>query len=132
VDALNIAQASVRAMNIAIDKLQQPPSHVFVDGNYFHSCTLPFTTLIKGDARCLSIAAASILAKVTRDRFMKDIAEKQFPEYGFAQHKGYATQQHRKAIKKHGSCVLHRQTFITKIMQERAQEASGTQQELFL
>ena len=79
--------------------------------------TLPQVPVIKGDAKCISIAAASILAKVTRDRIMKEM-DARYPEYGFAKHKGYGTKDHMDAIRKYGPCPIHRRSFITRIVQE--------------
>ena len=79
--------------------------------------TIPHETVVKGDSKSASIAAASILAKVSRDRFIRNIAEK-YPEYGFAKHKGYGTKEHIDALKKYGACEIHRKSFLTKILGE--------------
>lgn len=110
IDRINILQATHRAMNTALAKLQPQPQHVLVDGRPVKSMTLPQTALVKGDARSYSIAAASVLAKVTRDRMMLDY-DAQFPGYGFAIHKGYGVPQHLAAIEKLGPCPIHRMTF---------------------
>jgi ribonuclease HII len=110
IDRINILQATHRAMNEALAKLQPQPQHVLVDGRPVKSMTLPQTALVKGDSRSYSIAAASVLAKVTRDRMMRDYHQ-QFPTYGFAEHKGYGTPQHLAAIEKHGPCPIHRRSF---------------------
>ena len=99
IDRINILQATHRAMNEALAKFQPQPEHVLVDGRPVKSMTLPQTALVKGDARSYSIAAASVLAKVTRDRMMLEF-DRQFPGYGFAEHKGYGTPQHLAAIAK--------------------------------
>jgi ribonuclease HII len=110
IDRINILQATHRAMNEALAKLQPQPQHVLVDGRPVKSMTLPQTALVKGDSRSYSIAAASVLAKVTRDRMMLEFDAK-FPGYGFAIHKGYGVPQHLAAIAKLGPCPIHRMTF---------------------
>ena len=110
IDRINILQATHRAMNEALAKLQPQPQHVLVDGRPVKSMTLPPTALVKGDSRSYSIAAASVLAKVTRDRMMLEFDTK-FPDYGFAEHKGYGTPQHLAAIQKLGPCAIHRMSF---------------------
>jgi ribonuclease HII len=110
IDRINILQATHRAMNEALAQLQPPPEHVLVDGNPVKTMRFPQTALVKGDARSYSIAAASVLAKVTRDRIMLEF-DRQFPDYGFAEHKGYGTPQHLAAIAKLGFCPIHRRTF---------------------
>jgi ribonuclease HII len=110
IDRINILQATHLAMNEALAQLQPPPEHVLVDGNPVKSLRFPQTALVKGDARSYSIAAASVLAKVTRDRMMLEF-DRQFPGYGFAEHKGYGTPQHLAAIAKLGPCPIHRRTF---------------------
>ena len=110
IDAINILQATHRAMNRALAQLDPPPEHVLVDGRRVHSLRFPQTALVKGDARSFSIAAASVLAKVTRDRLMLEY-DRQFPAYGFARHKGYGTAGHLAALAKHGPCPIHRRSF---------------------
>jgi ribonuclease HII len=110
IDRINILQATHRAMNEALARLQPPPEHVLVDGKPVKSIRLPSTAIVKGDARSYSIAAASVLAKVTRDRMMLEF-HTQFPAYGFAEHKGYGTPQHLAAIAAHGPCPIHRRSF---------------------
>ena len=110
IDAINILQASLRAMNEALLRLTPLPDHTLVDGPHIFSALHPQTALIDGDAKSFSIAAASVLAKVTRDRLMGEYHE-QFPEYGFREHKGYSTPQHLEALARHGICALHRKTF---------------------
>ena len=97
-------------MNLALGQLEPRPQHVLVDGLRIRWLTYPQTPLVQGDARSYSIAAASVLAKVTRDRMMVEF-DKQFPGYGFAEHKGYATPRHLAAIQKLGPCPIHRRTF---------------------
>lgn len=110
IDRINILQATHRAMNEALAQLQPPPGHVLVDGKPVKSMQLPSTAIVKGDARSYSIAAASVLAKVTRDRMMLEF-HRQYPAYGFAEHKGYGTPQHLAAIATHGPCPIHRRSF---------------------
>ncbi len=110
IDRINILQATHRAMNEALAQLQPPPEHVLVDGNPVKSLRFSQTALVKGDARSYSIAAASVLAKVTRDRLMLEF-DRQFPGYGFAEHKGYGTPQHLAAIARFGPCPIHRRSF---------------------
>lgn len=113
IEEINILYASLLAMKRAIDALKVTSGHVLVDGNHAvrgiaHSFRQ--TTLIKGDLRAAPIAAASIVAKVTRDRYISEVGER-YPHYGFAQHKGYATPEHQDAIRKFGPCPEHRRTF---------------------
>lgn len=113
IDQINILQATYRAMKDAIASLSLQPQHVLVDGRSIPDLDLPQTAIIGGDARCFSVAAASIIAKVTRDRLMREY-DRQFPEYGFAQHKGYPTRKHIQAIIEHGYCPIHRTSFKIK------------------
>jgi len=110
IDRINILQATHRAMNEALAQLQPPPEHVLVDGRPVKTMRFPQTALVKGDARSYSIAAASVLAKVTRDRLMLEF-DRQYPGYGFAEHKGYGTPQHLAAIARLGPCPIHRRSF---------------------
>jgi ribonuclease HII len=110
IDAINILQATHRAMNDALARLHAPPQHALVDGLPVRTLRVPQTAIVKGDARSYSIAAASVLAKVTRDRLMLGFHE-QFPEYGFAEHKGYGTAKHLAAIRRFGACPIHRKSF---------------------
>jgi ribonuclease HII len=110
IDRLNILQASLKAMELAVRDLPLPPDFLLIDG--LHSLPLPLRqrAMPKGDGRCLSIAAASIVAKVTRDRLMVAYHEK-YPEYNFPKHKGYGTREHFQALQQHGCCPIHRQSF---------------------
>lgn len=110
IDSINILQATHRAMNLALDQLQPPPEHALVDGLKVRSLCFPQTALVGGDARSYSIAAASVIAKVTRDRMMVQYHQ-QYPVYGFAEHKGYGTPRHLEALAKHGPCPIHRRSF---------------------
>ena len=105
---VNILRATHRAMREAMQRVA--PDHVLVDGLHVASLPGPQTALVKGDARSYLIAAASVMAKVTRDRLMVQYDE-QFPQYGFRQHKGYGTRRHLAALAKHGPCPIHRQSF---------------------
>ncbi len=119
IDRINILQATHRAMNEALAQLQPQPQHVLVDGRPVKSMKLPQTALVKGDSRSYSIAAASVLAKVTRDRMMREFDAK-FPGYGFSIHKGYGVPQHLAAIAKLGPCPIHRMSFAP-LKQKQAQ-----------
>lgn len=111
VDSLNVLQASITAMHRAIAKLNTRPSFIIVDGNKFNPYhTIPHETIIKGDAKYQSIAAASILAKTYRDDFMQKI-DAEFPEYNWKKNKGYPTKEHRNAIRKYGVTKYHRKSF---------------------
>ncbi|HWP81888.1 MAG TPA: ribonuclease HII [Bacteroidota bacterium] len=110
IDRINILQASFLAMRKAIDSLPRPPEVILADGRGFQYEFLVCENIIDGDAKVFSIAAASIIAKVTRDRLMVQYDE-QFPQYGFAKHKGYATKEHLEAIRSRGICPIHRRSF---------------------
>ena len=110
VDRINILQATHRAMNEALAQLAPAPEHALVDGKPVKSLRFPQTAIVKGDARSYSIAAASVLAKVTRDRQAAEW-DRAWPEYGFAVHKGYGTPQHLAALRQHGPCPIHRRSF---------------------
>ena len=110
IDKINIRQAAWRAMNQALDQLTPKPQHVLVDGLKIKWLPYAQTALVQGDCKSYSIAAASVLAKVTRDRMMQDF-ESLYPGYGFAEHKGYATAQHYAAINELGPCPIHRRSF---------------------
>lgn len=110
IDAVNILQATHRAMNDALRQLAPRPEHALVDGRPVKSLIVAQTALVKGDARSYSIAAASVLAKVTRDRLMLE-ADARWPAYGFARHKGYPTPEHLAALERHGPCPIHRRSF---------------------
>lgn len=110
IDRINILQASLKAMAEAVRNLSVQPQAVLIDGNQAVPLSLPQKTLIKGDSRSISIAAASVVAKVYRDRLMKKLDSK-YPGYLFARHKGYATSMHLEALRKYGPCPIHRRTF---------------------
>lgn len=110
IDEINILQATFRAMNDALAQLNPAPAHVLVDGNQRSSVHWAQTPIIEGDAKSYSIAAASVLAKVTRDRMMMEF-DRQWPMYAFAEHKGYGTEKHLAALAEHGPSPLHRRSF---------------------
>jgi len=118
IDEINILNASLTAMKNAVDSLVIKPDIVLVDGNRKFISEIPVVPIIKGDAKSFAIAAASILAKVTRDRIMKNLAV-DYPEYFWEQNKGYPTKQHREIIKRIGPCKLHRKTFLKNILSEQ-------------
>ena len=112
IDDVNILNATYLAMHQSLDKLSIRPEYLLVDGDKFKSYqNIPYTCIPQGDAKIKSIAAASILAKVYRDDFMKRLSEK-FPEYGWQKNAGYLTKEHREAIQTHGITKVHRKTFI--------------------
>jgi len=111
IDKINILNASILAMHRALDGLQKKPDFILVDGNKFKAYKdIPYQTIVKGDSKYMSIAAASILAKTHRDLYMQKI-HRDFPQYEWAQNKGYPTARHREAIRKHGACIHHRKSF---------------------
>lgn len=118
IDEVNILNATHIAMNKAVDEMKIKPDFVLIDGNSIKNMTTPHQTIVKGDSKSISIAAASILAKVSRDRFICELADK-YPEYQFEKHKGYGTKVHTDALKKFGPCKIHRKSFLTKILGEQ-------------
>ncbi len=111
IDEINILNASIKAMQECISKLNPTPEYIIVDGNRFKPIQdIPYSTIVKGDAKYLSIAAASVLAKTYRDEYMDKIHE-EFPMYNWKKNKGYPTAEHREAIKKYGPCKYHRMSF---------------------
>ena len=113
IDDINILQATFLAMERAVSALSVKPEILLIDGNREKDFKIPVETIVKGDSRSASIAAASVLAKVTRDDYLLQMAQ-QYPEYGFDIHKGYGTKAHYAAIEKHGPCPIHRITFLKK------------------
>ena len=115
IDETDILSARMKAMQVAMDQLSLRPDFALIDGNRDHgrsfALTTPHCCIVKGDSLSASIAAASILAKVSRDRFMVE-QDRLYPAYGFARHKGYGTAQHREAIARLGPCPIHRRTFL--------------------
>ena len=114
IEELNILGATMLAMNRAIAQLDPPPELALIDGNRNRGIEVPSRCIVKGDARCADIAAASILAKVTRDRYMLKLAER-YPQYGFEQHKGYGTAAHYAALREYGPSPVHRPSFLRKM-----------------
>ncbi len=110
IDRINILRASLKAMERAVQNLSWVPDFLLIDGIFSLNLPFPQRTIPKGDQRCLSVAAASIIAKVTRDRLMVGY-HRQYPKDNFARHKGYATQEHLRAIRQNGCCPLHRKSF---------------------
>lgn len=115
IDEINILRATYMAMNGAVNLLSPKPDYVIIDGNSIRDMLIPHETIVKGDAKSISIAAASILAKVARDRYITEMAEL-YPEYGFEKHKGYGTKEHTEAILKYGASPIHRKTFLKKLL----------------
>ena len=114
IESLNILNATFLAMNRAIARLDPQPDLVLIDGNRNSGIQFPSRCIVKGDSQCADIAAASILAKVTRDRYMLTMAE-QYPQYGFEKHKGYGTALHYEALRAYGPCPIHRMSFLKKM-----------------
>ncbi len=112
----NILQATFYAMKTAVEGLNITPDYVLIDGNRTQGITLPTECVVSGDAKSQSIAAASILAKVTRDRYCLDVLDKKYPEYCFFKHKGYGTKLHTEKLLEFGPCPEHRMSFLTKIL----------------
>ena len=115
IDEINILQATYEAMREAVSKLEVVPQLLLNDAVTIPQITIPQVPIIKGDAKSLTIGAASIMAKVTRDRMMAEY-DKEYPQYGFAKHKGYGTKAHIAGLKELGPTPIHRRTFITKFV----------------
>ncbi len=115
IDEINILNATKKALTMAITNLKIKPERILVDAlEHIDTCKIPYTSIIKGDAKIYSISAASIIAKVTRDRIMREYDEI-YPQYGFIAHKGYGTAKHMQAIREYGPCPIHRKSFIKNI-----------------
>lgn len=114
IEKLNILNAALKAMKTAVEKLNPKPEFILIDGNKKFTTNIPAEAIVKGDAKSFVIGAASIVAKVTRDRIMREL-DKRFPEYYWAKNKGYGTKQHIEAIKKYGVTEHHRKLFLRKI-----------------
>lgn len=114
IEEINILNAAMLAMNRAISKLDPKPDIALIDGNRSRGITFNSKCIVKGDAKCADIAAASILAKVSRDRYMLKMAGK-YPEYHFDKHKGYGTKLHYEALREYGPCEIHRPSFLRKM-----------------
>ncbi len=116
IDEINILEATRKAMNEAVSNLQVKPDYIFIDAEkHVDTCGIPYLPIIKGDALSINISCASIIAKVTRDRMIDELA-KEYPQYGLEKHKGYGTKEHIDAIKKYGITPLHRKTFCQKFV----------------
>ena len=115
IDDINILNATFLAMRRAVEGLSVKPDYALIDGNQHPGLSIPDETVVKGDGKSMSIAAASILAKVSRDRFMLKLAEK-YPEYCFEKHKGYGTKLHYEMIEKYGVAPIHRRSFLKKVL----------------
>ena len=118
IDEINILQATFLAMRRALDQLEGKANFALIDGNRETDFGLPVMTVVKGDSRSANIAAASVLAKVTRDIYMEELAEK-YPQYGFEVHKGYGTKAHYAALTEHGASEAHRKTFLKKFYENK-------------
>ena len=118
IEELNILNAALLAMNRAIAQLDPTPDLALIDGNTTRSIAVPARAVVGGDGKCACIAAASVLAKVTRDRYMRELAEK-YPQYGFDKHKGYGTKAHYAAVDEYGLCPAHRPSFFRKYFSKR-------------
>ena len=118
IDATDILSARMKAMQLAIDALEVPADYALIDGNRDHGAsariTTPHETIVGGDGVSLSIAAASVLAKVSRDRYVVEVLDPQYPEYQFAKHKGYGTKLHYEMLDRYGPSPVHRKTFLKK------------------
>ena len=115
IEALNILNATMLAMKRAVEGLELPADYAMIDGNKLPDLSIDAEWIVKGDARSMSIASASILAKVSRDRLMYEYA-KEYPQYSFEKHKGYGTKIHQEAILKYGPCPCHRMSFLGKLL----------------
>ena len=118
IEELNILNAALLAMNRAIALLDPAPALALIDGNTARGIEVPARCIIGGDGKCACIAAASVLAKVSRDRYMRELAER-YPQYGFEKHKGYGTKAHYAAVDEHGLCPAHRPSFFRKYYAKR-------------
>lgn len=117
IDEINILNATFLAMKRAVDGLSIKPDLAYIDGNQYPRTGVKEITIVKGDSKCMSVAAASIIAKVSRDRYMLKVAE-DYPEYQFPKHKGYGTKLHYEMIEKYGVSPVHRRSFLKKILGE--------------
>ncbi len=121
IEEINILNAAMLAMKRAVEGLKVPADFALIDGNKTPNLEIPCVSIVKGDALSQSIGAASILAKVSRDRLMLELAEK-YPEYHFEKHKGYGTKVHREALLEYGPCEIHRLSFLKKILKKKNDE----------
>lgn len=121
IDETDILTARLKAMALAVSRLEPAPDLALIDGNRDRGILFPHVLVVRGDSRSLNIAAASILAKVSRDRRMAEL-DAQYPEYGFAKHKGYPTKAHYEALRKYGPSPIHRRTFLRKFYQREGEQ----------
>jgi len=110
IDRINIYQATLKAMAGAVSQLKPSPEQLLIDGPRYQENLIPYDAIVDGDAKCYTVAAASIIAKVSRDRMMAEF-DREYPQYGFAKHKGYGTREHLEAIRMYGPCPIHRRSF---------------------
>lgn len=120
IERINILNSALVSMNRAINGLETKPEFALIDGNKTQNIEIPCTAVVGGDAKCPSIAAASILAKTERDRYCREYLDANYPEYGFAKHKGYGTKAHYEAVDKYGLCPEHRPSFFKKYFEKKA------------
>ncbi len=118
IDEINILNATFLAMKRAVEGLSIKPELAFIDGNRYPNTGVKEITIVKGDSKCMSVAAASVIAKVSRDRFMLEM-DKKYPQYQFSKHKGYGTKLHYEMIEKYGVSEIHRRTFLKNILGEK-------------
>ncbi|MBQ5565673.1 MAG: ribonuclease HII [Clostridia bacterium] len=121
IEDINILRAAMLAMKRAVEGLSKKADFAYIDGNKTPDLKIPCEAVVKGDAKVMSIAAASILAKVSRDRLMLQYAE-EYPQYGFEKHKGYGTKAHIEAVLEYGSCPIHRESFLKKIYEKNREQ----------
>ncbi len=110
IDEINILNATLKCFNLAVSSLNIKPDVALIDGNRCGEMSVPYETIVKGDSKSMSVAAASILAKVARDRYIVEL-DSVYPQYNFKKHKGYGTKEHLEAIQKYGPCPIHRMSF---------------------
>lgn len=128
IEEINILNSTMETMKRAVSGLDIPAEYALVDGNKMPKLEIDGEAIIKGDSKSMSIAAASILAKVSRDRLMLEYAEK-YPQYKFEKHKGYGTKLHYEAIEKYGPCEIHRMSFLKKFLQNNKRQSIGNKNE---
>lgn len=123
IDDINILKATHLAMRNAVVEMKIKPGILLIDGNSYSYKDIPYKTIIDGDAKCLSVAAASIIAKVTRDKWMTEVAHSEFPMYKFDKNKGYGTKEHFEAIRQFGPCKYHRMSFLKKFKSAQIEQS---------
>ncbi len=125
IDRINILQATYKAMHIAINSLKNKPDYLLIDGNRFDDDSIPYQTVIKGDSKSVTIAAASVIAKVIRDKWVLQHIAPIYPQYGFENHKGYGTKSHYEAINQFGITEFHRKSFLKKYFDKQMELFEG-------